>query len=116
MHAGNAFRVTPKDPSEAKAALISSAQRRPQAADYSPQKPRPVIPGGVFAATFRFSVICVRQTSELPGFKDPAREMPTPLSEYIPLRTALRRRQPAYFFRRGGNLGMKGNSTTALRG
>jgi hypothetical protein len=36
--AGNAFRVTPKDPSEAEAALISSAQSRPQAAEYNPQK------------------------------------------------------------------------------
>jgi hypothetical protein len=32
----------------------------------------------------------------LPGFNDPAREIPTPLSEYIPLRAALRR--TAYLF------------------
>ena len=51
MHAGHAFRITPEGPSEAEAALISSAQCRPQAADYSLQKPRPVIPpsGGVFS-------------------------------------------------------------------
>jgi hypothetical protein len=30
--------------------------------------------------------------------------MPTPPSEYIPLRAALRRRDPAYFLRRGDNL------------
>jgi hypothetical protein len=35
--------------------------------------------------------------------------MPTPPSEYIPLRAVLRRRRPAYFFRRDGNLRMKGN-------
>ena len=56
------------------------------------------------------------QTYKLPGFKDPAREMPTPPSEYIPLPAALRRRRPAYFLWRGGNLGMAGNSATALRG
>jgi hypothetical protein len=44
------------------------------------------------------SVIYIGQTYKLPGFKHPAREMPTPLSEYIPLRAALRRRRPAYFF------------------
>jgi hypothetical protein len=64
---------------------------------------------------FRLSVICVGQSYKLPGFKDPAREMPTPPSEYIPLQAALRRR-PAYFLRQGGNLGMKGNSATALGG
>jgi hypothetical protein len=32
------------------------------------------------------------------GFNDPAREMPTPLSEYIPLRAALR--QPTRLFLR----------------
>jgi len=53
---------------------------------------------------FRLSVICVGQTLKLVGFKDPAREIPTPPSEYIPLRAALRRRRPAYFLRRGGNL------------
>jgi hypothetical protein len=36
--------------------------------------------------------------------------MPTPPSEYIPLRAALRCRRPAYFLRRVGNLGMKANS------
>jgi hypothetical protein len=65
---------------------------------------------------FRLSVICVGQTWKLPGFKYPAREMPMPPSEYIPLRAALRRRRPAYFLRRDGNLGMKGNSAIALRG
>jgi hypothetical protein len=65
---------------------------------------------------FRLSVICVGQTYKLPGFKDPARGMPTPPSEYIPLRAALRRRRPAYFFAAGWQSGMKGNSATALRG
>jgi hypothetical protein len=46
---------------------------------------------------FRLSVIYVGQNYELPGFKGPAREMPTPPSEYIPLLAALRRRRPAYF-------------------
>jgi hypothetical protein len=58
---------------------------------------------------FRLFVICVGQTRELPGFKHPAKEMPTPPSDYIPLRVALRRRRPAYFLQRAGNLGMKGN-------
>jgi hypothetical protein len=51
----------------------------------------------------------------LPGFKDPAREMPTPPSEYIPLRAALRRRRPSLFFC-GGVAIWKGNSVTALKG
>jgi hypothetical protein len=68
------------------------------------------------AGAFRLSVICVGQTYELPGFKHPAREVPTPPSEYISLRTALSRRRSAYFFGGVGNLGMKGNSPTALRG
>ena len=42
-----------------------------------------------------------------PGFKDPAREMPTPPSEDTPLRAALRRHLPAYFAA-GWQLGMKG--------
>jgi len=54
---------------------------------------------------FRLSVICVGQTWELLGFNDPAREMPTPLSEYIPLRAALRHRRPAYFFAAGWQSG-----------
>src|ERR1700722_20693206 len=62
----------------------------------------------------RLSVIYMGQSYKLPGFKDPAREMPTPPTKYIQLRAALRHRRPAYFLRRGGNLGMKGNSATAL--
>jgi hypothetical protein len=56
---------------------------------------RPLSSGGL-----RLFVICVGQTWKLPGFKHPAREMPTPPGDYIPLRAALRRRRRAYFLRR----------------
>jgi hypothetical protein len=66
------------------------------------------------SGAFRLSVICIGQTYKLPGFKDPAREMPTPPSEYIPGRVAPP--PTRLFLRRGGDLGMEGNSATAFRG
>jgi hypothetical protein len=54
---------------------------------------------------FRFSVICVGQTWKLPGFKDPAKEIPTPPSECTPLRaTVASPPTRPFFLRRGGNL------------
>jgi hypothetical protein len=55
-----------------------------------------------YPIAFRLSVICVGQAYELPGFEDPAGEMPTPPSEYIPLLAAFRRQCRAgnlYVFR-----------------
>ena len=44
----------------------------------------------------------------LPGFKHPAREMPTPPSEYIPLRAGVVPPPTRLFFTAGWQFGMKG--------